>query len=543
MRRSYDRRRFLTHSAGAMSAAVLGNLPLDAMALERPPQSLTWDAGRIRHILPTVSDTEMLIKISVDAPLRAAPILMAGSTRVEGRMSDTAGEYWQFHAGNLRPGRPYMLELKDASGRALCEPWPLTTFPAPDARPERFRMLFYTCAGGAAGSYEGIGNHQGKLPQPIRNRLLRRALSFAPDAMVANGDHIYWDLHSWQGDNAGELSAAGRESNFDFSGSVFGTNNETALKAAAGPQIVPLYGCDFRSTPVFFIQDDHDHWENDAVTDDFASYPIQWFQLQLARSTQQLYYPEYLPDARRPLGLPWTAMSDRGNISESFGTVRYGNLAEVLLYDVRRTVNLAGPNAVFVEGQVEQWLIDRTQSGDTRHLVHAPSNPLGWSAGKWGEWYPDVLDTENKILTTAVEKPYWQEGWLKQHDRIACAMTQQQNQIPLTISGDLHAIGAGRIHRSGTIDMSANPLNVILSGPIGTEDRGFPSRIRGIGATAPAHLDLEETYAPIEDHGFTLVDFLPDRIVVRLFAWDVDREPLEAIDRLEPIFTTELEPG
>ena len=160
------------------------------------------------------------------------------------------------------------------------------------------------------------------------------------------------------------------------------------MKAAAGPQIVPLYGTDFRSIPVFFIQDDHDHWENDAVTDDFASYPIQWFQLQLARATQSLYYPEFLQDVRRPLGLPWTAGSDRGNVSESFGTVRYGNLAEVLLYDVRRTVNLAGPNAVFVGEQVEQWLVDRTQSSDTRHLVHSPSNPFGWSAGKWGEWYP-----------------------------------------------------------------------------------------------------------------------------------------------------------
>ena len=49
---------------------------------------------------------------------------------------------------------------------------------------------------------------------------------------------------------------------------------------------------------------------------------------------------------------------------------------------------------------------------------------------------------------------------------------------------------------------------------------------------------------PVEDHGFTLVDFLSDRIVLRQFAWDVDREPLDAIDRLEPIFTTELErPG
>jgi len=28
----------------------------------------------------------------------------------------------------------------------------------------------------------------------VRNRLLRRGLSFQPDAMIANGDHVYWDL-------------------------------------------------------------------------------------------------------------------------------------------------------------------------------------------------------------------------------------------------------------------------------------------------------------------------------------------------------------
>ena len=67
--------------------------------------------------------------------------------------------------------------------------------------------------------------------------------------------------------------------------------------------------------------------------------------------------------------------------------------------------------------------------------------------------------------------------------------------------------------------------------------------VRSIGATPPTHLDMEETAAPIEDHGFTLVDFLQDRIVLRQFAWDVGREPLDTIDRLEPAHTTELAPA
>jgi hypothetical protein len=56
----------------------------------------------------------------------------------------------------------------------------------------------------------------------------------------------------------------------------------------------------------------------------------------------------------------------------------------------------------------------------------------------------------------------------------------------------------------------------------------------------PAHLDVVETVTPIEQHGFTLLDFTADRIVARLFKWDVKTMPVEAIDRLEAFQTIEL---
>jgi hypothetical protein len=537
-----DRRKFLAANAGALGAAFFGGFPLEAMAAQAaPPGQMSWDSGLVRHLLPTVSDSRILLKVSFEQPLSAAPTLRIGTAQFAGRLNDTAGEHWQFYATDLEPARTYDLSLVAADGSSLCEPWKLSTFPAPAARPERCRLLYFTCAGGTGGTYSGIGKREGFLPAAIRNRILRRALSFKPDAAVAIGDHMYWDIHTWQGEDAGQLSESGRLSNFDFSGSVFGTNNETAMKAAAGPQITPVYGADFRSTPVFFLQDDHDHWENDAVTDDIASFPVPWFQLQLARATQQLYYPEFLPDSRRPVGLPWSSASDRGDLSESFGTIRYGNLAEVLLYDVRRTMSLGGPNAVFVDSQVEKWLLQRTGAADTRHLVHVPSNPFGWSAGKWGEWYPDILDNEAGALTTSVPKPYWQQGWLKQHDRLAAAIGGQTKRAPLIVSGDLHAIAVGRMKRSGALDLSKNPITAVLSGPVGTSIRGFPSVVRGIGGTPPDHLDLEESVAPIEEHGFTIADFLPDRIVLSQYKWDVKSQPLDAIDRMEPFYTTELQ--
>ena len=88
----------------------------------------------------------------------------------------------------------------------------------------------------------------------VRNRLLRRALSFQPQAVVANGDHVYWDLRSpltskLYGASEEAEKIAGR---FDRANVVLGGDNETVLKRAAGPQIAPIYGADFRSTPVFF---------------------------------------------------------------------------------------------------------------------------------------------------------------------------------------------------------------------------------------------------------------------------------------------------
>jgi hypothetical protein len=530
---SVDRREFL--QASTATALGLGmSAELSAQPAGTPARpGATWDQGALRHVLPTVSDTRLLIKTSFNSALDGAPTLSVGGTSVRGRMGDTRGEHWHFYATDLEPGRRYALSLADSRGRALAQPWEIATFPGPDERPQRFRVLFYTCAGG----HEALNF----LPTTVRNRLLRRGLSFAPDATVANGDHVYWDQLAPVGHRAYTSPEAEKLSGkFDRSATVLGSDNETVLKRIGNAQIAPIYQADFRSTPVFFLQDDHDHFDNDEATDEIITFPPTFFMVQLARATQNLYYPEFLPDVARPLGLPWSSMGDRvGGVSESFGTIRYGRLAEILLYDIRRTLTLAGPSAVYVDLEVEKWLRARTVATEVTHLVHAPSNPPGWTAGKWGEWYPDVLDADGK-LTVAKPKPYWQSGWLKQHDRLIAAMSAMKGRIPLVISGDMHAIAIGRMLRSGTLDLSANPVNAVLSGPIGTRPAGWPSERRGIGAQPALHLDLAEEVKPIEQHGFTIVDFMPDKIVLRFFKWDVKTQPVEAIDTLEPFHTAEL---
>ena len=528
------RRDFLRAAAASPWLSALSH-DLFAQTTTRASAGARWDTGSVRHLLPTVNDTQMLLKVSLNAPVAEPPRLRVDRVVVPGRMTDTRGETWAFHATGLAPARRYTLSLQTSAGRALCEPWNLSTFPAPDAQAERLRVLFFTCAGG----HEGLGF----LPSVVRNRMLRRALSFQPDAAVANGDHVYWDLRSpLTAQGSGGASPRAREiarGSFNRSDVVLGSDNEAILKRAAGPQIAPVYGTDFRSTPVFFIQDDHDYFENDDAYDEIVTFPPDAFMTEMARATQSMYYPEFLPDATRPRGLAGASSVVRGlPVSESFGTLRYGRLAEVLLYTVRRTMTLAGPSAVFLDREVEGWLTRRMAAGEVTHVVNAPSNPHGWTAGKWGEWYPDVLREDGR-LTTDIAKPYWQSGWLKQHDRLLSAMSRMRG-IPLSMSGDLHAIAIGRILRSGSLDFSANPVVTALTGPVGTRAGGWPSGVRKIGATPSLHLSVDEQVKPIEQHGFTLADFSPDGITLRFFKWDVNSQSPEALDTLEPFYTAAL---
>jgi hypothetical protein len=532
------RRDFLIGAAAAGIASIGSPLIGAVSASAQGAASGEWDPGQLSHLLPTASHERLLIKASFARPLADTPVLdIAGRKghRVRGQMTDTRGEFWLFDAPDLRPATTYRLRLRSAAGRSLCEPWNISTFPAPDARPDQLRLLIYTCAGG----HDALTPLDGKtryLPAAVRQRLLRRALSFRPDAVIANGDHVYWDLTAPRGalrlGKSPEARAFAGE--FDFKQRVLGTANETFLRRAAGPQIAPLYGTLCRSTPVFFIQDDHDYFDNDEATDETVTFPPRSWMLDLAQTTQRFYYPEFLPDPNRPLGLPGSSALGRpANVSEVFGTLRYGTLAEILLYSVRRSMTLAGPSAVFVDPHVEDWLKERMAAREVANVVNIPSNPPGWSAGKWGEWYPDVLGDDGK-LTVAKPKPYWQPGWLKQHDRLLSAVSAMPGRIPLIISGDLHAIGEGHIRRSGSFDFEKNPVIAVLSGPLGTGDLGWPSAFRGTAPVPPAHIDMREDLTPLEENGFTIADFMPDSITLQYFRWNAHRDDMTAIDTLQP---------
>lgn len=533
------RRQMLTQSIAAGAALALG--ANEGSAQTSPAPGTVWNHGKLAHVLPTASHNRLLLKASFSSPLESAPSATIAGTRIAGRPTGLAGTTWSFDARELKPDTAYVIELKDSSNRALSEPWVLRTLPAPDATPSRLRLLVFTCAGGhdALGPINGITRF---LPVATRQRLLQRGLSFAPHAVIANGDHVYWDLGASRaakrlGNSPEGIAFAGE---FNHALPVHSRENLDFVAKAAGQQIAPLYGTLCRETPVYFLQDDHDYFDNDEADDTAVTFPPNHWMTGLARATQNMYFPEFLPDPHRPLGLPASAAQDRPEgVSESFGTLRYGTLAEVLLYDVRRSMTMAGPSAVFLDRSVEGWLLARMAAREVAHVVNIPSNPPGWSAGKWGEWYPDIIG-ENRTLSLKTSKPYWQSGWLAQHDRLLAAMSAMPGRVPLVLSGDLHATAEGRISRTGATSLERNPVIAALSGTLGTGDGGWPSAFRGIGALPSNVLDMTEDLKPIEENGFSIVDMTPDNITIQYFRWKAGRDSVEAIDSLQPFRTTKL---
>ena len=97
---------------------------------------------------------------------------------------------------------------------------------------------------------------------PDRDAVIDRALDAGAQAIVCIGESL---------DAAARAVAIA--GSFDRSAALLGGDNEGVLKRAAGPQIVPLYGTEFRSTPMFFVQDDHDYYDNDDAYDEIVTFP------------------------------------------------------------------------------------------------------------------------------------------------------------------------------------------------------------------------------------------------------------------------------
>ena len=113
-----DRRQFLTASA----AAGLAALPRD-QTFAQGIGAARWNAGDVKHLLPTVDHQNILIKVSFARALRDAPLLVVDGKRYLGQRTDTEGMFWSFHSSALAPARRYTCSLRQSHNqltRSLC---------------------------------------------------------------------------------------------------------------------------------------------------------------------------------------------------------------------------------------------------------------------------------------------------------------------------------------------------------------------------------------------------------------------------------------
>ena len=511
-------RRSVLRGAGALG---LGGVLLGGVSWSRASAAGTQT---VRALLPSATHDTLAVKVLLDTPPTAAPVLTIGGRPVAAQQMDVDGYAWGFVQDGLQGATAHELALTDERGTALRAPWQLKTLPGPDQRPKRFRILFFTCAGGDEAA--------DALSIDARRALFDRALSFSPDLAVANGDHIYWDLDTalkYRGDEASRARTAERYRQIawiDQDTAFDSETNRRSLNTVIGRQIASIYEDRFASVPLVFISDDHDYFENDNGGTWGYTFPPRPFTLGLQRRTASIAYPFALGRPRLPGGA-WT--------SETVETVRIGKLAELALFDCRRGWDTkTGYGVLFPE--VEQFLLERLRQSDASHYIHVPSNPFGWTAGKIGEWYEDRPPPQ----VTGSDKEFWPAGWFDQHQRLIKALSDQQGRPAITISGDMHASGAKRLTASGDIDLSANPVEALLAGTVGTGSRGWPSMGRGMFPATPGKLVGTDVAETEEKNGFTLFDVTPDHVEVRQFRWRPP-EPVEAIASLEPYATFRIE--
>ena len=492
-----------------------------------------WESGTVKHILPSFDHRQLLMKISLEEGLRLEPLLKIGTHHIKGSETGTDGKFWKFYTDSLLASKCYDLRILKNNGDPITDPWNITTFPHPDSNITSLKALLYTCAGGISESFFG---QEVFLDMNARRALLLEGLIHNPDIVIANGDHVYWDQKTFEISLIKRLLLYRRNRQYgklDLTKPMLHPSNYDKFTSIIDDQITELYGCLLREKSVYFLSDDHDLLENDEALEDIVSLPPKPYMLDAARTTQQLYYPEFLSNRNKPHDFP-DHIPRKNGLSTSFGIIRYGSLAEFNLYDCKRYCTIDGPNVYVIPPKVERWLAER-QGSNSNWVVQVPSSPFGYTAGKWAEWYPDVLD-ENGSLSIKLEKHLWQKEWWNQHQRILKTMYSSAH-VPIIVQGDLHMASAGKIISSGELNFVNKPINIITTAPLGSGKLGFPSSVRNTGAKIPALLEVEEDLPPLEKNGFTIVQISKQNFKYQIYTWRPS-DDLSKIIRLTPIYET-----
>ena len=479
---------------------------------------------KVNHILASASHEKLALCVSLSKQTPRLELMLDDKIVVKGIQTDRKGTNWQFISNKLVSNHSYKLQLI-SKGEPIYKSWSLKTFPDPDSEVEGVSIMSFTCAGGPEG-FKTSGKEFFK-PLRFRQKVFKEGLSRNPDFAIAIGDHIYWDLRGKSSPPVGRNSKLIKfflgsyislvYGSFNRLESISSSNNEKVLKNIGNEQIASLYGTRFKSTPIFFIPDDHDYFENDDAEEKIVTFPADKFSKDAFKKIADLFYPPLLDT---PDGKP----------NRNIGRIRYGNAFEGLMADCAGNMTLGNKKARLIAKKDEEWILSRMEKSTAKSLAFIPSHPFGYTAGKWREWYPDVVaekgasgtvinellsDTKGS-LTDDVDKFLWQKGWFLQHQRLIKSISERKGPR-FIFSGDIHAIAASSIIQSGDIKLK-NKIKTFLVGPVGSSSAGWPSFARGITADNPKQLICKSIYKTREENGFTIFNIDNKEVLAKVFS-------------------------
>ena len=209
------------------------------------------------------------------------------------------------------------------------------------------------------------------------------------------------------------------------------------------------------------------------------------------------------PDLLRPRTPHWAFHGLRratvcGGCSE-IGTICCGRLAEVLLATSAAPQRPPAPPISTLE-------VDN-KGHEVTHVVHVPDNPPGWSAGQTGRVVPGRQRPDRK-LTTMQPKPYWQSGWLKQHDRLDAGIVVGDDGQGAACHQRRYARDRDRTNIAEQDARSKGQSGQRRAGRTGRNaPLGWPRSASVERPRTPRRILTWTSKKPIEQHGFTLVDF------------------------------------
>ena len=237
------------------------------------------------------------------------------------------------------------------------------------------------------------------LDMTARRRLLARGMSFKPDAVIANGDHIYWDVATSYNKPHIEVPAGTALAEVRRRDSICrcrcctrAMRRSSRASATTRSRACTAPRCARRrrsSSPTTTTRSR----TTSTTTTWRRCRPIRTARSRQSRPSACTIRSSCPTRTCRVAAWQRQGRSARRH-QHHFRHAALRQAARIGVLRLSALRRLQGRPRQGLPQWAEDWLIARTRAEDTAHFFHVPSLPFGYSSGKLGDWYPDLLDEQ-----------------------------------------------------------------------------------------------------------------------------------------------------